>query len=475
MLQTEADKQWAQEIAPALIEFIKVPAKSPEFDPQWAEHGYIDQVVGDAISWAKRQQVQGLQIEVLRLKNAAGSPRTPLIFWEVPAFNSSSPQTVLMYGHLDKQPEFSGWSEGQGPWVPKIIDEKLYGRGGADDGYAIYTSIAIVKMLQKLGASHPRIVGMFETCEESGSYDLPAYMETLHERMGDVGMVVCLDSGAGDYERLWLTNSLRGMASGVLKVEVLTQGVHSGDASGVVPSSMRIMRELLDRLENSQTGELRLPAFKAQVPPRRQREAQDAARILGETIIRRFPWASGGNGKPVQAVTGEALQALLNRTWGATMSVTGVDGIPAFESAGNVLRPYTAFKLSFRLPPTTNGDAVIAQVKETLERDVPYNAQVTFTPDMPGSGWNLPDFAPWLDQAVQRASQTFYGKPCAFMGEGGSIPLINMLQQQFPAAQMLVCGVLGPGSNAHGPNEFLHLPYARKLTAAVAMVLAAHP
>ena len=472
VLQERVDRKWEEEIVPALKAFIEVPAKSPAFDAQWEAHGFLDRVVSDAVAWCEGQQVQGLKMEVLRLKKPDGSSRTPVIFFEVPAFQSQAKETVLMYGHLDKQPEFSGWSNGLEPWVPKIVDDRLYGRGGADDGYAIYTSVAIVKMLQELKASHPRIVGVVETCEESGSVDLPPYLDVLRERMGDVGMVVCLDSGAGNYDQLWMTNSLRGMAAGELRVDVLTQGVHSGDASGVVPSSMRIMRQLLDRLEDSRTGGLLPKVFEAQIPSKRLQEAQEAAAVLGANLVERFPWATGANGKRVEAVEGDLVQALLGRTWRPTLSVTGVDGMPSLDSAGNVLRPYTTFKLSFRLPPTADAQAVQKEVKALLEKDPPYNAKVTYKPNAPGRGWNLPDYSPWLAQALQSASQAFYGAPCAFVGQGGSIPLINLLQESFPKAQMLVCGVLGPNSNAHGPNEFLHLPYARKLTASVAMVMA---
>lgn len=475
LLKKHVDEKWDQDILPALSAFVRVPAKSPAFDAKWAENGYIDQVVADAVTWAEKQKIQGLSIEVVRLKNADGSPRTPVIYFEIPAQNSVNSKTVLMYGHLDKQPEFSGWSDGFEPWSPKVVNGKLYGRGAADDGYAMYTSLAIIEILQQLGASHPRIVGMFETCEESGSYDLPAYMEALKPRMGDVGMVVCLDSGAGNYEQLWMTNSLRGMVAGVLKVEVLSQGVHSGAASGVAPSSMRIMRMLLERLEDTQTGRLLPEFFHVDVPARRMDEVRVAADILGEAIINDIPWAQHSDGSKVQPMAQDPLNALLGKTWHSTLSITGVDGIPALGDAGNVLRPYSALKLSFRLPPLADASVVSKQLETLLMQDAPYHAKVTFQAEQSGSGWSLPDYPQWLDAALQQASQDFYGKPCAFLGEGGSIPLINMLQTTFPEAQMLVCGVLGPNSNAHGPNEFLHIPYAKNLTACIAQVLAKHP
>lgn len=474
-LQEKVNEKWDEDITPALVEFIKVPAKSPAFDTNWAKNGYLDQVVNDAVVWVKAQQVQGLTIEVLQLNHSDGSPRTPVIYFEIPAFNSNADKAVLMYGHLDKQPESSGWEIGPGPWEPAIINNRLYGRGGADDGYAIYTSVGMVKVLQQMGASHPRIVGLIETCEESGSFDLPPYFDLMRERIGDVSMVVCMDSGAGDYKRLWLTSSLRGLVAGELTVQVGTQGVHSGEASGVMPSSMRVMRQLLERIEDVHTGQMLLPSMQVEVPAKRLEETKDFAKVLGEEVVRSLPWAKGQDGEPVHAMAGDAYEAMLNRTWRATLSITGVDGIPALSSAGNVLRTHTSLTLSVRLPPTVNADEAALEMKEILEANAPYNSYVSFDVKTTGLGWSLGSFEPWLQDAIDQASTSFYGQPCGYFGMGGSIPLINMLQTNFPAAQMIVCGVLGPGSNAHGPDEFLDLGYAKKLTACVAMMLAAHP
>ncbi|NBT92758.1 MAG: M20/M25/M40 family metallo-hydrolase, partial [Betaproteobacteria bacterium] len=408
--------------------------------------------------------------------------RTPVLLFEVAATRSSeagaSTQTVLMYGHLDKQPEFSGWRKDLGPWTPKYEDGKLYGRGGADDGYAAYAAIAAIRALKDQKVAHPRIIGLIETCEESGSYDLLPYVDALRTRLGDVGLVVCLDSGAGNYDQLWLTNSLRGMASGVLRVEVLTEGVHSGDASGVVPSSFRVLRQVLDRLEDSATGRLLPGLFHCEVPAERLAQARATADILGDEVYKRFPWAHydcGGATQSVLPTTTDPLQALLNRTWMPTLSVTGAEGFPAMKDAGNVLRPYTAFKLSLRLPPLVEAATAVQALKTLLEDNAPYQAKVTFESSGGATGWNAPDTAPWFEQALQDASQAHFGAGCGYIGQGGTIPLMNMLSQGFPKAQMMVCGVLGPKSNAHGPNEFLHVPYAKKLTAAVAQVIARFP
>ena len=471
------DRIWDEEIVPAITHYIQIPAKSPMFDPDWEKNGFIDRVIDDAARWVESKRVAGLKLEVVRMPG-----RTPVIFFEVPATkaggNEAGADTVLLYGHLDKQPEFTGWRNDLGPWIPKYVDGLLYGRGSADDGYAVYASLTAIMALDRQGIPRPRCVGIIESCEESGSSDLPAYLDMLAPRLGNVSLVVCLDSGAGNYDQLWLTTNLRGMVSGVLKVEILTEGVHSGDSSGLVASSFRILRQVLDRLEDSRTGNLLPASFHCDIPADRVAQARATAQILGDEVWKRFPWACGADGGPTLPTTTDPLQALLNRTWKPTLSVTGADGFPALKDAGNVLRPYTAFKLSLRLPPLVDGNEAAAQLKTLLEDNAPYNAKVTFAADgragaMGATGWNAPALAPWLDDALNAASQAHFGAPCGYIGQGGTIPLMSLLQTSFPAAQMMVCGVLGPKSNAHGPNEFLHVPYGKKLTAAVAQVMAA--
>jgi len=473
----QVSAQWDGDIVRQISEYIAIPAKSPGFDGDWAQHGFIDTVVRNAASWIEAQKVEGLTLEIVRLPG-----RTPVLFFEVPATRAAvpgqTPQTVLMYGHLDKQPEFSGWRADLGPWTPSYQDGKLYGRGGADDGYAAYASIAAIQALKSQQVAHPRIVGLIETCEESGSYDLLPYVDALRSQLGDVGLVICLDSGAGNYDQLWLTTSLRGMASGTLKVQVLTEGIHSGDASGLVPSSFRIMRQVLDRLEDSATGRLLPASFHCEVPADRLAQAQATAAILGDEIYKRFPWAHydcGGATSFTLPTTTDPVEALLQRTWRPTLSVTGAEGFPALKDAGNVLRPYTAFKLSLRLPPLVDAAQAVQELKALLEDNAPYQAKVTFEGGGGATGWNAPSSTPWFDNALDGASQAFFGAGCGTIGQGGTIPLMNMLSQGFPKAQMMVCGVLGPKSNAHGPNEFLHVPYAKKLTAAVAYVMAQMP
>jgi len=454
-------RNWTESIVPRLIEYIRIPAKSPHFDPQWEAHGHIERVVRLAEAWVRQQPVRGLALEIVRLPG-----RTPVLFFDLPG---AGDRTVLMYGHLDKQPEMTGWRQGLGPWAPVIEGAKLYGRGAADDGYAVFASLAAIGALQADGVPHARCVGLIETCEESGSYDLPAYLDLLAPRMGRVDFVIGLDSGCGDYERLWATTSLRGLAGGTLRIDVLTEGVHSGDASGIVPSSFRIARNVLDRLEDSATGRVLPAEFHVPVPEERVRQARQAAAIMGESTVGKYPFADG-----TQPMVADHAEALLNRTWRPALSVVGADGFPAIADAGNVLRPGTSLKLSLRLPPPIDGAAAAKTLQRLLEAAPPYGATVRFEPDEGATGWNAQPTAPWLERALDAASRQFYDKPAAAMGEGGTIPFMAMLGRHFPEAQFLITGVLGPHSNAHGPNEFLHIPYATKLTACVATVLAAH-
>jgi acetylornithine deacetylase/succinyl-diaminopimelate desuccinylase-like protein len=462
-------RQWDDDIVPQLVDYIRLPAKSPHFDPQWKEHGHIEAAVEQARAWVARQPVRGMKLEVIRLEG-----RTPVLFFDIPAQGSAATdKTVVLYGHLDKQPEMTGWRQGLGPWSPILEDGRLYGRGGADDGYAVFASLAAIVALDAQGISRPRCLGVIETCEESGSYDLPAYLDVLAPRMGDVGLVIALDSGTGNYDQVWVTTSLRGLVNGTLRVDILTEGVHSGDAGGVVPSSFRIARQLIDRIDDSRTGVVKPADFACEIPAERLAQARQAAEILGDVLWKRFPWSCCGDNRLfAQPVTTDPVELILNRTWRAALAVTGADGLPPLASAGNVQRPYTSLKLALRLPPLLDGERAAQALKALLESDPPYNAAVRFDSDTAGTGWNAPSTAPWLAAALDRASNALFGKPAAFMGEGGTIPFMSMLNVKFPAAQLLVTGVLGPKSNAHGPNEFIDIAYAKKVTAATAMVMA---
>ena len=460
-LQNDLNQFWDDHIVPTLTEYIKIPNKSPAFDPEWEATGHMEKALNLAVEWTEKHRPEK---SILHVKRLAG--RTPLIMVEIPGERKGN---ILMYGHLDKQPEMEGWNEGLGPWDPVMLNEKLYGRGGADDGYALFASLGVVKALKDQSLPLPRIVILIEFCEESGSPDLPYYINEYADIIGNVDLVVCLDSGAGNYDQFWTTVSLRGMVACELRVDVLTEGVHSGSASGLVPSSFRVLKQLISRVEDEISGEIKIDAFHTNIPEHRIQEIEKMVSALGGKT-ETFPWH-----KNMVASTEDPIEGTLRRTWKPSLSFVGMDGLPAVKDGGNVLRPYTTIKLSFRLPPNIDSQKAMAAAEKILLEKPPHNATISINWEEPANGWNAPKLSPWLDDAIQKASKTFYQKPALAMGEGGTIPFMAMLGDKFPNAQFAITGVLGPGSNAHGPNEFIHIPFAKKLSACIGYILNQFP
>jgi acetylornithine deacetylase/succinyl-diaminopimelate desuccinylase-like protein len=458
------EAEFESSVVPTLFDYIRIPNQSPLFERDWRAKGHMDRAVELLSGWARAHLPEGATLEVVRL-----GERTPVIFIEVPASSGGSADSVLFYGHLDKQPPMTGWREGLGPWTPVREGERLYGRGAADDGYSIFASILCMKALRSDALPHARTVILIEACEESGSPDLPAYVEHLAPRIGELSLVVCLDSGCATYDELWVTTSLRGMATGTLEVSLLSEGVHSGDGTGVLAASERVARSLLDRIEESLTGSIKLGELGVSIPEERIRQAERTGAALGDALWNKFPIHPG-----VIPVSENPTELVLNRTWRPGLTVTGADGWPPIASAGSVLRPYTRLALSMRLPPTADPEAAVHAIQRTLEKDPPYGARVTFTPSGTAAGWDAPAQSPWLERALAEASRLRFGKPALYMGEGGTIPFMSMLGKKFPSAQFCVTGVLGPGSNAHGPNEFLEITTAKRLTLCMADIVAEH-
>jgi acetylornithine deacetylase/succinyl-diaminopimelate desuccinylase-like protein len=460
-LRQFVESAWRDSILGQLQDYIRIPNKSPAFDPDWERHGHMDRAIELMARWCRAQPVPGMRVEVRRLPGV-----TPLLLVEIPG---ELPGSVLLYGHLDKQPEFTGWLPGLGPWEPVIRDGKLYGRGGADDGYAVFSSLTAIAALKAQGIPLARCVLMIEASEESGSVHLPAHLDALGDRIGEPSLLICLDAECGNYDQLWSTTSLRGNLVGQLTVRVLAEGAHSGLASGIAPAPFRIIQQLLERLEDSATGNLRLKELHADIPKDRRAQITAAATVLGPRILDKIPFIDGA-----QALSADPEQLLINNTWQPTLAVTGADGLPPTRNAGNVLLPEIALKISLRLPPTVDPVSAGRVVRTVLERDPPYGAQVTFNPESSTGGWNASAFVPWFEQSMHRASRHVYGRDPVYFGGGGTIPFLRMLGERFPDTQFFVTGVLGPHSNAHGPNEFLHIDYATRLTECVSLVLADH-
>jgi len=449
---------WDEKIIPVLTEYIKIPNKSPSFDPEWEKHGHMDKVLNLALDWANENKPEGSTVTTERTPG-----RTPIIMVDVPGTKDGN---ILMYGHLDKQPEMDGWADGLGPWTPVLKNDKLYGRGGADDGYALFASISSIHALKDQGLDHPRILVLIEFSEESGSPDLPHYMDLCSDKIGTPDLVVCLDSGAGDYNRFWTTTSLRGLIGLSMKVEVLSEGVHSGGASGHVPSSFRIARQLLSKLEDETTGEILLDRLHTEIPEHRIKETQTLVSILGDEVVKEFPWKD-----KMRPSTDDKIEGVLRRTWKPALSIVGSDGLPPTANAGNVLRPYTTLQLSMRIPPMVDAQEAKSAIENALNENIPYGATVKLDFEEAADGWNAPETSPWLLDAIEKASKQYFRQPPCSISEGGTIPFMAMLGEQFPRAQFVITGVLGPKSNAHGPNEFLHIPFAKKLTCCISSIL----
>ena len=449
---------WDSEIVPTLVDYIKIPNKSPSFDPDWEKHGHMDKVLNLAANWTEKNKPVGSEMIIKK------SPeRTPLLLLDIPGTKEGN---ILMYGHLDKQPEMEGWNDDLGPWKPVIKDEKLYGRGGADDGYALFASIASINALKEQKIDHPRILVLIEFSEESGSPDLPHYMDLCSDIIGSPDLVICLDSGAGDYKRFWTTTSLRGLIGLKMKVSVLKEGVHSGGASGHVPSSFRIARSLLSRLEDEKTGEILLEELNTKIPDYRIEETKNLVSILGNEVVEEFPWANG-----MKPSTNNNVEGVLRRTWRPALSIVGSDGMPSTANAGNVLRPYTTLQLSMRIPPMVDPKNAVNAIEKILKDDIPYGASVELEFEEAAEGWNAPESKTWLLNAIEKASKEYFNQMPCTIGEGGTIPFMAMLGKQFPEAQFVITGVLGPQSNAHGPNEFLHIPFAKNLTCCISSII----
>ncbi len=467
LVRGTVERVWDDAVLTSLAEFVTIPALSPIFDANWAASGHLDAAVEHVRRWLVARDIEGATAEVLRLPG-----KSPVLLFDVPPAGEvgADAGTVLLYGHLDKQPPVGGWSEGLGPWTPVLRDGRLYGRGAADDGYSGYAATAAIEAVRAAGGSHTRCVVLLETSEESGSPDLPAYLERYADRLGEVSLVVCLDSGGQDYERLWLTTSLRGLVSTTVTVRVLESGQHSGMASGIVPSSFRIMRMLLDRVEDAATGEVLVPEMHGEIPAERLAEIRDLAALAPGAARAVFPLLTG-----MSAVSDDDVELMLNNSWRPTLSVIGGAGLPLPAEAGNVLRPETTFSLSFRLPPTADPKAALAALEKTLTTDVPYGAHVELSRSEEGPGWNAPVTAPWLKSTLDSVSEAvFGGNQWLTIRLGGSIPFMGTLAEHYPRAQFVVMGALAADSNAHVPDEWLNVAQAKRITEAVAHILSAH-
>lgn len=462
-LQREVEAAWAGETLEALSDFIRIPSKNKVFDPEWAENGYLKAAVEAAAIWGAERFPTG-SFEVLEREGAS-----PALWIDIPATDGRTGRPAFFYAHFDKQPEAGAWSEELAPWSPVVRDGKLYGRGSVDDGYGYYLALTAVLALERSDIPHPRITGLFECDEESGSHDLGPYLEQVAPRAGNPAFLGILDLGALDDGRLWLTRSLRGVVSLRLTVRVLETPVHSGTASGLVPSSFDVMRVLLDRLSDPKDGRVLVEACSTPYPEELDGEISALAALLGDKG-ESFAWAGG-----THARTSDPKEAIVRTAWMPSLSFLGADGFPSTGEASALIRPSTSLFLSFRIPPRVNAREAFEAVRATLLADPPCGAEIEIDNVRYEEGFETPPLSTWFEKAWRESSLALFSSEPASLFEGASIGTLGRFRRTFPRSDFLTTGALLPGANAHAPDESLDLGYAAKLTEAVAHMIAAIP
>jgi len=444
-----------------LMNLVRVPNLSPDYDKEFLTNGLIMKAIDVTKAWMETQGIKGLQSTVYH-----DPGRWPLLRVDIPAFNGGS-RHILCYGHLDKMPHLdaAGWSEGLSATNPVIRGPKVYGRGTNDDGYNSFLVITALRYLEEHNLPHPKITILLETGEESSDEEITRYLHDLHDSIGDVDLICILDAESQDYETVWMCKSLRGVVAGVLSVKHLAVPCHSGMATGLVPSTFRIARELISRIENEKTGEILFPEAHVEIPQNRIDQCNAIAAHLGQGSVEIVTLLPGA-----KYLSEDFGQLLLNKAWKPGLAVTGQRGLPIVEEGSNVIRPETALKLSLRIPPGVDAEKCQAAMKKILEADPPYGATVEFKPLGAGCGWYGKDFDPLLDAAIKKATKAAFGAEPLYYGEGGSIPLCNTFQELWGKAQIIVTGCAGPDAKPHGYDESLDLPYTGKFTAVVASI-----
>ena len=455
------DAHWDNWYVKGLCEFIEVPNLTPMVDPNYLTNGLNEKAMALVDDYINKLEIKGISKKIFQPDGM-----TPLIVYAVDKAEGGSDAQIMFYGHLDKQPWMDGWDEGLGPTKPVIRGEYLYGRGGGDDGYSPFSTMLAIKNAQLQGIKHSRIVLVLETEEESGSPNLINLLNIAKDFIGNPDYLFCLDSGAFDYNQLWLTSSLRGITLMDVTVKAGKGGYHSGEVGGIVPETFRVMRHLLNRLDDPKTG-LPMEELNTELPAYARPEAERMVALSGEAMCKKYKMEEG-----VKYCSQDNLvEMYLNNTWRANLSVTGAGGLPDYNRAGNVVRPQTTLRLSYRLPPNMDCHKAAAIVKQKLTTDVPHDCIVEIKGDHNGNGWCMKDPEPWFHDVINNASKNFYDREYGSYGMGGSIPFLSQLGGLYPNTFIVALGLLGPQSNAHAPNESVNLTYAKKLTMCMSHIL----
>ena len=450
------EKMFTYNMIPNLMNFIRIPNLSPAYDYEWNTNGLLLKAANLIIAYAKSLEIKNAQINLIQDKGYS-----PLIFIEIPASRPNDNRTVLLYAHFDKQPHGTGWDDDKGPTKPVIQNGRLYGRGSADDGYASFSMLTAIKACQEHNCPLPRICLIFEGAEESTDEHLTYYFNKLLPIIGEnVIAFIPLDSGCADYDRLWITNSLRGVCDYEINIQTLDNNISFGpEASGRIAENLFILRKAIDAVMDTSTGDVKIEEFYVKdIPEEIQEEMDKEIEIVGEQFFKEIPLYEG-----VKPLKTDIKEAMINNRWKPTCSILGIDNCPKIEDNGFGVKKSITVKMSMRLPPGIDSHAALEALKKVVKENIYFDAKVKFLSAEVADGWKLTNFSEKTKNVLNKASKEYFGNELVFKGMGGSIPFITYFQTKYPNADVICTGILGADCFEHGPNENLHLEACKKM------------
>lgn len=364
--------------------------------------------------------------------------------------------TVLLYAHHDVQPPGPDEEWDSVPFQPALRNQRLYGRGTADDKAGIAMHLASLRLLAEYSASSPALgLAVFiEGEEEAGSESFPWLLQQYGDWLAADAIVVA-DSGNWDEQTPGLTVSLRGNATFTMTVRTLDHNVHSGMFGGAVPDAMLATIRTLDSLWATD-GSVAVAGLHRHVASAPE---YDEARLRAESGL-------------LDGVERVGIDNPLQQLWWQpAITVTGIDA-PAVAVAANALAAAVRVKISVRVAPGQTAAEAARLVQQHLLANAAFGARLEFGDEQLGEGYLVEADHPVVHDAIATMTAA-WGREPVLQGVGGSIPFIADLAERYPEAAILVTGVEDPDSRAHSPNESLHLPGFRKAVAAEALLLLA--
>ena len=449
---------------PNLMNFIRIPNTSPEFDPDWDKNNLLLKASKLIITFIKTLQLKNTEITLLKDEN-----HTPFILTETKSSKEKEKNTILFYAHIDKQPNCEGWDKGKSATNPIIENGRLYGRGSIDDGYAIYSILTAIKYCQDNNLFTNRIICIFECSEESSSDDLNYYFDKLIPFFGnDISLFCCVDLTCLDYKKMWIVNCIRGVMDFDVKIYTLNNDIYSNFTKGVFPDNFMIFRKLCDLLRNEK-GEFLIPELiisEDKIPKDRKKELEEASKEIGIDFIKVLPLYN--NTKPMKD---DIYKLLLNNIWKVSMIIKGIDGIPDKKYEGNILSKGLKARIQMRIPPLLNGKKAFEAIKKKFIENTPFNSKVEVEMIGIDDGWNDKNFSERSKNVFNYVSKIGFGNDVGFKFDGGSVPFIQYFENKYPKSQIANLGIRGYECNEHGPNESIDLDACKKFIAALVILM----